>query len=153
MDKKKGTAIATDGKIFVSLKDENAFDLWFDNSRGPLTTGSLGGPLGKDGRSLANQFWMAATTLLEAALDGSQSPPVWMIPAPVLFLYRHAVELYLKAILPSPPRIHDLHQLLDLVDTKIIQEHGQSLDDTWGLDHRFANRPRWEPPLHRFQPD
>ncbi len=41
------------------------------------------------------------------------------IDYPIIFLYRHCVELYLKAILTTPPETHDLNRLMELLEKQV----------------------------------
>ncbi len=71
----------------------------------------------RDEFGMALQFTMAANLLQEAALK--KGVP-WFYSSPILFLYRHAIELYLKAVLISPPKqLHDLRKLLGLLVEQI----------------------------------
>jgi hypothetical protein len=58
---------------------------------------------------LAYAYAEAAGMLVDAAL-ASREP--WRVCYPIFYLYRHALELYLKEALPQHRRGHDLPQLI-----------------------------------------
>lgn len=64
---------------------------------------------GMDGIEVARAFAVAGNRLLEAAENQRES---WEAAYPILFCYRHALELYLKAVLPKSERNHSLGNLL-----------------------------------------
>lgn len=116
---------------FVDLSELSPVEQWLSSwKRDVSTSGTLGARHVNDDSDLAGQFAMAAGSLLEAALKGS-AMPVWMIPIPILFLYRHAVELYLKALLPKPALTHDLITLLHEASNQLKRDYGQSIEGTW----------------------
>lgn len=116
---------------FVTLSEMSPIEQWISSwERDSFNSGSLGARHVTEESDLAGQFAMAASALLETAHKGS-GPPLWMIPTPILFLYRHAVELYLKALLPQPPLTHDLRELLSRASEKTKEKYGQPLDGTW----------------------
>ena len=41
------------------------------------------------------------------------------IDYPIIFLYRHTMEVYLKAMLKAPPEIHDLGRLIELLEQQV----------------------------------
>ena len=57
---------------------------------------------------VAWSFAEAADRLVEAAASQNES---WEAAYPILFCYRHALELHLKALLPAAPRHHKLGDL------------------------------------------
>lgn len=72
------------------------------------------------------------------------------IDYPIFFLYRHAIEVYLKAMLKSPPQTHDLGRLIRLLEvqfgTKIVPWVKDRLWDFQNLDQhsdlfRYADLP------------
>jgi len=61
--------------------------------------------------AMADSYILAATLLIDS-WEGHKEP--WMVCYPILYLCRHALELYLKAALPSRPNpSHDLRPLID----------------------------------------
>jgi hypothetical protein len=60
---------------------------------------------------MANSYILAATLLIDS-WEGRKEP--WMVCYPILYLCRHALELYLKAALPLRPKPdHNLRPLID----------------------------------------
>lgn len=62
---------------------------------------------------LARAYAMAGDQLVEPALNSLEA---WRISDPIFFLYRHAVELYLKAIVKPPKPGHNLTPLIKALD-------------------------------------
>jgi HEPN domain-containing protein len=60
------------------------------------------------GIEVARSFAEAANHLLETAEKNRES---WEAAYPILFCYRHALELYLKSILPKAKKAHGLEDL------------------------------------------
>jgi hypothetical protein len=63
---------------------------------------------GMEGIEVARTFAAAGDRLLDAALSNRES---WQAAYPILFCYRHALELYLKAIIPQAKKNHGLSDL------------------------------------------
>lgn len=61
-----------------------------------------------DGIEIARAFADAADRLLAAAAEQRES---WEAVSPILFCYRHALELYLKALSPKTKHSHNLGKL------------------------------------------
>ncbi len=61
-----------------------------------------------DGFEVARSFADAANRLLVAAAENREN---WEASPPILFCYRHALELYLKALLPESRHNHSLSTL------------------------------------------
>src|SRR5687767_8211122 len=61
---------------------------------------------------VARAFAEAADRLMEAAATRQES---WEAAYPILFCYRHALELYLKALLPEGTQGHRLSDLVQLL--------------------------------------
>ena len=82
------------------------------------TYGAMVGGLGwlTQQQDIARSYRRAATTLIEKALDERLS---WEIVYPVLFLYRHAVEINLKSLFPSSLKQHSLVEMIEKVDQQI----------------------------------
>ncbi len=58
---------------------------------------------------------------------------------PVLFLYRHTVEVYLKAALDNPPEHHDLSRLIQLLEAESGKKiAGWVRDPLWDF-HQIDN--------------
>jgi len=61
--------------------------------------------------AMADSYSLAATRLIDS-WEGHKEP--WMVCYPILYLCRHALELYLKDALPLRSRpSHNLHPLID----------------------------------------
>lgn len=65
---------------------------------------------------IARSYSCAADTLIEKAVEERLS---WEVVYPVIFLYRHAVEIALKALFPGVPHNHQLNKLIDQADVRI----------------------------------
>ena len=59
---------------------------------------------------LADQYILAAGLLVDAVVRGDCED--YLVPNPVLFLHRHALELRLKWLLGEPARTHHLDRLV-----------------------------------------
>jgi hypothetical protein len=71
------------------------------------------GGMGPEGSSFdtADSYILAATLLIDS-WEGRKEP--WMVCYPILYLCRHALELYLKEALPLRPKpSHNLRPLID----------------------------------------
>lgn len=75
----------------------------------------IGGMAYRELPQVARAYKLAADELVKQAL-ASQEPHE--LDYPILFLYRHTVELYLKAALASPPEHHDLGRLIQLLEAE-----------------------------------
>ena len=70
--------------------------------------------------AMADSYILAATLLIDS-WEGHKEP--WMVCYPILYLCRHALELYLKAALPlRPGPNHKLHPLIDDFRTLLQKE-------------------------------
>jgi hypothetical protein len=61
---------------------------------------------------VAKSYKLAADALVERALSKHEAQEIHY---PIIFLYRHSLELYLKAMLKQPPADHDLNTLIELL--------------------------------------
>lgn len=115
-------------KLFTELNDDNALSIFLSSDEEFINTVEAGSKWINNESAMASQFAMAANLLRESAIN-SGTP--WFYTHPILYLYRHALELYLKGILrPSKPT----HNLLLLRD-KLI-EHAKlkwdvDIADSW----------------------
>jgi DNA-binding transcriptional MerR regulator len=75
----------------------------------------VGGIACRDLPQVARAYKLAADELLKHALSKYEPHE---LDYPVLFLYRHTVELYLKAALENPPEHHDLSRLIQLLEAE-----------------------------------
>ncbi|WP_166820087.1 MerR family transcriptional regulator [Thalassoroseus pseudoceratinae] len=69
----------------------------------------IGGMGCRDRRQVARAYKLAADELVQVALEKLEPHE---LDFPILFLYRHTIELYLKAALENPPEHHDLGGLI-----------------------------------------
>ena len=96
---------------------------------------------------VARAYKLAADELVKQALTNHEPHE---LDYPILFLYRHTIELYLKVALTNPPEHHDLSRLIQLLEV----ECGKTLagwvkDRLWDfhkIDHmsdmfRYAEPP------------
>ncbi len=74
----------------------------------------IGGMAFRDRRQVARSYKLAADQLVALALTKHEP---YEMDFPILFLYRHTVELYLKAALTNPPENHDLGELSRLLES------------------------------------
>jgi len=86
----------------------------------------IGGMAFRDRRQVAKSYKLAADELVVLALTKHEPHE---LDFPILFLYRHTIELYLKAALAHPPEHHDLSKLSRLLEV----EAGGQLPD-WMRD-------------------
>lgn len=76
----------------------------------------IGGMAGRDLPQVAKAYKSAADELFEQAA-GKFYPDE--IDYPIFFLYRHAIEIYLKSMLRTPPQTHDLGRLILLLEEQL----------------------------------
>jgi hypothetical protein len=117
------------GKLFTELNDEGWWSLWLQPPEKTLNRISAGEDWQRSDFAIANEFAMAANLLRDAAL---RSGTPWFYGHPILFLYRHALELHLKTVLPKPERpTHNLLQLRDALATWMKTTYGVDISGTW----------------------
>ena len=75
---------------------------------------------------LANSYKLAGDNLIDIALN-NQEP--WELFCPAVYNYRHATELYLKAVLSSFKQTHNLNILYDKFKNRIKKEYNQDCPD------------------------
>ncbi len=73
-----------------------------------------------DNFALADSYKLAGDTLVKAALSDVE---VHELLYPILYNYRHAIELYLKGILSPKNKNHDLQVLLQQLRDYLNREH------------------------------
>lgn len=101
--------------------------------------GALAGGMGdlamRERGALAASFKRAGDVLLVAALAGDEANELLY---PILFNYRHAIELYLKAVTEPAHGNHDLGGLIDTFRRVIFERFGVEVP-AWILDrlHEF----------------
>jgi hypothetical protein len=84
---------------------------------GALMGGIVAGTF--DTFTLANSYKRAGDILVDSALDTLEASTLLY---PVLYNYRHATELYLKAVVSPALRGHDLKPLLDTLEQSLRTE-------------------------------
>jgi hypothetical protein len=75
---------------------------------------------------VARAYKKAADELLKQAL-GQCEPHEFDYP--IIFLYRHTIEVYLKAMLNAPPETHDLGRLMELLEQQFGNEIAPCVKD------------------------
>jgi hypothetical protein len=76
--------------LFTELNDDNALDLFHRTPEEFLSSVEAGVRWLADESAMANQFQMAANLLRDAAI---RSGTPWFYANPILYLYRHTIEL------------------------------------------------------------
>lgn len=76
----------------------------------------IGGFAERNLPQVAKAYKTAADELLKQALSKFEPHE---IDYPIFFLYRHAIEVYLKAMLDLPPQTHDLGKLIRLLEEQV----------------------------------
>jgi len=85
----------------------------------------LGGMCGYDNDSLAAQYFRAGSALVKHVLSSGERGQDMI--GPILYLYRHGVELYLKVILKPEKPSHNLGSLLDAFCRHIRERYNQQV--------------------------
>lgn len=83
----------------------------------------LGGICGYADEDLANSYFLAGDALIRAVLDGDTGRHDLINP--VLYVYRHGIELYLKCIVRPDERNHNLGSLLEGFCRHIRQRYNE----------------------------
>ena len=96
----------------------------------------IGGMACRDLPQVARAYKMAADELLRQALAKYEPHE---LDYPVLFLYRHTVEVYLKAALDNPPVHHDLSRLIQLLEAESGKKIARWVKDRLWDFHRIDN--------------
>src|SRR5207249_12268113 len=77
-----------------------------------------------DSIEIACAYRTAADSLIAPALKSGEA---WRFTYPILFLYRHALELHLKAILQPSKRTHELRPLIREFEKLVKTRFGENL--------------------------
>lgn len=98
--------------LFTEMDDRAArFDEW-SYPKGILRDGMVA--LDENKRGLADQYFDAAEAVVKLVNDNQVAD--YTVSSPILYLYRHSFELYLKSLIEAnggkPGREHDLAKLL-----------------------------------------
>lgn len=107
--------------LFEELSGEHARE---DEWSGPHGF-SIGGMMQANSASLAEEYFVAANTLIEAIKEKRVAD--FQVGNAALFLYRHSCELTLKAALPRAKRNHDLAALTDSFVAMIKQNYQEDV--------------------------
>lgn len=75
---------------------------------------------------LANSYKLAGDTLIDAALKDQQA---WELFCPAVYNYRHAIELYLKALTGDNKKKHDLDRLYVIFEKMIVDQFKTDIPD------------------------
>ena len=109
------------GPLFVGPTDDIEREDAFSGPHGFLL-----GPWGPPSRlELAQQYFDAATTLVESIK--SREVEDYKLVYPVLFLYRHALELVVKHLIHSEAKHHKLHNLADDLNAYVCKHYKQQV--------------------------
>lgn len=96
----------------------------------------IGGMACRDLPEVAKAYKLAADELVKQALSKYEPH---QLDYPILFLYRHTVEIYLKAALDNPPEHHDLSRLIQLLEAESGKKiAGWVRDRLWDF-HKIDN--------------
>ncbi|MBN8590749.1 MAG: hypothetical protein J0M33_03280 [Anaerolineae bacterium] len=105
-------------KIFLDIPDD-LDEMW---THVALFGGMVDGA--HDDYSLANNFRQAGDILIQRGLGDIDAHELLY---PVLYNYRHAIELYLKAIVKPKERNHDLSKLMKQFNKFIQETHSEKV--------------------------
>lgn len=107
----------TPGRVFRDVPDE-IDESW---THGVLVGGMASAP---DDLDVARAYAEAAAHLVDSALASAEA---WRLTYPIFYLYRHSLELYLKAVVrPSAPR-HELRPLVEQFEKLLHEQLGTAL--------------------------
>jgi hypothetical protein len=81
----------------------------------------IGGMAVNDEERIARSYKLAAEMLVEQALASQDQ--TWEVSYPIAYLYRHALELHLKLVVPAAH--HRLSDLVQQANTVAIQKTGK----------------------------
>jgi len=88
----------------------------------------LGGMCGYDVEDLADSYFQAGGILIDTVSNGSSTGRE--VINPVMYVYRHGLELYLKCAVGSDTRTHDLETLLNRFCHQIREQYHEEVP-TW----------------------
>jgi hypothetical protein len=109
---------------FVSRLDERIFQDVPDEINEDWNHGVLVGGMVSSDILIARAYKSAGDTLIQSALE-SREP--YEVAYPIFFVYRHALELYLKLIVKPVKRNHDLKVLFEEFEQICMTQHGQQV--------------------------
>jgi hypothetical protein len=115
-----------------------------------LRTGVLlvnwNGNTGVAASEVSNAFRIAAERLLDAALANNET---WEAVYPILFCYRHGLEVSLKSLVPGAPRKHGLAKLWAVLHPRLAGR--VCADQLEWIGHRIAEFERVDPGSTTFR--
>jgi len=85
----------------------------------------LGGMIGYGDEDLAESYFLAGDTLIAAIANGEADGRE--LVNPVMYVYRHGIELYLKCIVRPEQKNHSLGSLLDAFCRHIREGYGEAV--------------------------
>ena len=85
----------------------------------------LGGMCGYGDEELADSYVLAGDILVAAVVEGGELGRDLINP--VLYVYRHGIELYLKCVVQPEKRDHDLGSLLKAFCQHVQSRYGESV--------------------------
>lgn len=83
----------------------------------------LGGMSGYDDQSLARSYFMAGAMLIEQTLESGELSQD--VICPILYLYRHGIELHLKVLVKPAKLNHSIGSLLNKFSLQIQKKYGE----------------------------
>ena len=116
--------------LFRELTDNSALNLFLEGFNEIGETVLVGPNEVRDNYTLATSFFQAATELKKLVLEHS-GKHLFRYEYPMLFLYRHALELYIKSILPMPRKGHNLGHLLSEFISHMQNAYRVDISDGW----------------------
>jgi hypothetical protein len=91
----------------------------------------LGGMSGYDDQSLAHSYFVAGEMLIEKVLKSGERGQE--VICPILYLYRHGIELHLKVLMKPAKLNHSISSLLDAFSLHVQSKYGEQVP-TWLTD-------------------
>jgi HEPN domain-containing protein len=124
--------------LFEEPLDIERESAW-DGPKGFLIGGMMRGTI----QETAHQYINAANVIINAIKHDEIED--FRLAHPALFLYRHAVELMLKAVLPNAGKVHRLDKLADRFKDFVKAEFGEDVPG-WLMDRLRELAHRTLPP-------
>lgn len=85
----------------------------------------LGGMAGYNDQSLAHSYFLAGAMLIEQVLESRERGQE--VICPVLYLYRHGIELHLKVLVKPAKLNHSISSLLDTFCRYVQSKYGEKV--------------------------
>lgn len=122
--------------MFRELNDSTAFQIWVDSFKEIGETVSIGKNAISDDYSMAVAFFQAGKEL-EKKIQNDLGYSLYRLEYPMLFLYRHSLELFLKCNIPKKIKSHNLDKLLAAFILHLKETYDVDISKGW-----FANTIR-----------